>query len=65
MRKRARARLKRATTAKQYDLARETALEGLYFVRAARESQSLDPGLRPPSPRDTNPEPRLARLEEA
>ena len=36
--------LERATSAKQYDLARETALEGLYFVRAARTAQGLDPG---------------------
>src|SRR5258705_6804066 len=28
--------LERATTAKQYELARETALEGLAYVRAAR-----------------------------
>ena len=36
--------MERATTAKQYDLARETALEGLHFVRAARTSMNLDPG---------------------
>lgn len=36
--------LEQATSAKQYDLARETALEGLYFVRAARTAQGLDPG---------------------
>src|SRR5215470_1184928 len=36
--------LDRATTVKQYELARETALEGLAYVRAARVALSLDPG---------------------
>ncbi len=36
--------LERATTVKQYDLARETALEGLAYVRAARVAMKLDPG---------------------
>ncbi|WP_345628834.1 hypothetical protein [Rugosimonospora acidiphila] len=36
--------LDRATTVKQYELARETALEGLAYVRAARVSLGLDPG---------------------
>ncbi len=36
--------LDRATTPKQYELARETALEGLAYVRAARVSLGLDPG---------------------
>ena len=36
--------LERATTVKQYELARETALEGLAYVRAARVAMSLDPG---------------------
>jgi hypothetical protein len=36
--------LDRATTVKQYELARETALEGLAYVRAARVAMSLDPG---------------------
>jgi hypothetical protein len=36
--------LERATSVKQYDLARESALEGLAYVRAARTAMSLDPG---------------------
>ncbi|HEX6498403.1 MAG TPA: hypothetical protein VF054_05145 [Micromonosporaceae bacterium] len=36
--------LERATTVKQYELARETALEGLAYVRAARVAMNLDPG---------------------
>jgi len=36
--------LERATTVKQYELARESALEGLAYVRAARTSLGLDPG---------------------
>ncbi|HWB37032.1 MAG TPA: hypothetical protein VHA75_13510, partial [Rugosimonospora sp.] len=36
--------LDRATTTKQYELARETALEGLAYVRAARVAMGLDPG---------------------
>jgi hypothetical protein len=36
--------LDRATTVKQYELVRETALEGLAYVRAARSAMGLDPG---------------------
>jgi hypothetical protein len=36
--------LDRATTARQYELARETALEGLAYARAARVALGLDPG---------------------
>jgi len=36
--------LERSTTVKQYELARETALEGLAYVRAARIAMNLDPG---------------------
>ena len=36
--------LERASTLKQYELARETALEGLAYVRAARTALGLDPG---------------------
>lgn len=36
--------LERATSVKQYDLARESALEGLAYVRAARTAMGLDPG---------------------
>jgi hypothetical protein len=36
--------LERSTTAKQYELARETALEGLAYIRAARTALGLDPG---------------------
>ena len=36
--------LERSTTVKQYELARETALEGLAYVRAARTAMGLDPG---------------------
>jgi hypothetical protein len=36
--------LERSTTAKQYELARETALEGLAYVRAARTALGLEPG---------------------
>ncbi|GAA1806504.1 hypothetical protein HC028_02805 [Planosporangium flavigriseum] len=38
------AQLDRATTPKQYELARETALEGLAYVRGARTALGLDPG---------------------
>jgi len=38
------AQLERAESAKQYALARETALEGLAYIRAARVAQGLDPG---------------------
>jgi hypothetical protein len=38
------AQLDRATTVKQYGLARETALEGLAYVRAARTALGIDPG---------------------
>ncbi|HKD99163.1 MAG TPA: hypothetical protein VKB69_16405 [Micromonosporaceae bacterium] len=40
--------LDRATSVTQYQLARETALEGLSYVRAARVAMKLDPG--PPLP---------------
>lgn len=33
-----------ATTAKQAQLAKESALEGLYYVRAARSAMGMDPG---------------------
>lgn len=36
--------LERSTTVKQYELARETALEGLAYIRAARTALGLDPG---------------------
>jgi hypothetical protein len=36
--------LDRANSLKQYELARETALEGLAYVRAARTALGLDPG---------------------
>ncbi|GAA4260806.1 DUF1542 domain-containing protein [Dietzia aurantiaca] len=36
--------LERATTPVQAQLAKDTALEGLYYVRAAREAMGLDPG---------------------
>ena len=36
--------LEAATTVRQYELARETAIEGLHYVRAAREGLGLDPG---------------------
>jgi len=36
--------LERATSARQYELARETALEGLAYARAARVALGLDPG---------------------
>lgn len=38
------AQLDRATTPKQYTLARETALEGLAYIRAARLAMGLDAG---------------------
>jgi uncharacterized membrane protein YgcG len=38
------AQLDSARTARQYELARETALEGLAYIRAARLAQGLDPG---------------------
>jgi hypothetical protein len=38
------AQLDRADSPKQYELARETALEGLNYIRAARVAMSLDPG---------------------
>ncbi|MEE6256986.1 hypothetical protein [Plantactinospora sonchi] len=36
--------LEQARTARQYELARETALEGLAYVRAARVALGIDPG---------------------
>ncbi|NQE86241.1 GA module-containing protein [Nocardia terpenica] len=36
--------IEQATTVPQTRLAKETALEGLYYVRAAREAMGLDPG---------------------
>jgi hypothetical protein len=36
--------LERATSVKQYELARETALEGLAYIRAARTALGIDPG---------------------
>ena len=36
--------LERATTTRQYELAKDTALEGLHYVRAAREAMGMDPG---------------------
>ena len=36
--------LDQATTTRQYELAGHTALEGLYYVRAARTAMDLDPG---------------------
>jgi hypothetical protein len=36
--------LDRADSPKQYELARETALEGLAYIRAARTAMGLDPG---------------------
>ncbi|GAB3815960.1 hypothetical protein GCM10027605_64210 [Micromonospora zhanjiangensis] len=36
--------LEQARTARQYQLARETALEGLSYVRAARTALGIDPG---------------------
>ncbi|GAA4922824.1 hypothetical protein LX16_5053 [Stackebrandtia albiflava] len=38
------AQLDRATTTRQYALAGETAVEGLHYVRAAREAMGLQPG---------------------
>ena len=38
------AQLERADSPKQYELARETALEGLAYIRAARTAMGLDPG---------------------
>jgi hypothetical protein len=38
------AQLERSTSVKQYELARETALEGLAYVRAARVALGIDPG---------------------
>lgn len=42
------AQLDQASTTQQYGLVTETALEGLYYVRAARTAMGLDPG--PPLP---------------
>ena len=36
--------IEQATTAKQAQLAKESALEGLYYVRAARSAMGMDPG---------------------
>lgn len=38
------AQIEQATTAKQAQLAKESALEGLYYVRAARTAMGMDPG---------------------
>jgi len=43
--------LERAKTRRQFDLARDTALEGLYYTRAARLTMGLDEGPQlPPMP---------------
>jgi uncharacterized membrane protein YgcG len=36
--------IEQATTVRQAQLARESALEGLYYVRAARQAMGMDPG---------------------
>ena len=36
--------IEQATTAKQAELAKESAIEGLYYVRAARTAMGMDPG---------------------
>jgi hypothetical protein len=36
--------IEQATTAKQAQLAKQTAMEGLYYVRAARTAMGMDPG---------------------
>ncbi|WP_141864970.1 DUF1542 domain-containing protein [Arthrobacter sp. SLBN-53] len=36
--------IEQATTAKQAELAKESAIEGLYYVRAARSAMGMDPG---------------------
>lgn len=36
--------IEQATTAKQAQLAKETAMEGLYYIRAARVAMNMDPG---------------------
>ncbi|GAB3301222.1 hypothetical protein EK0264_00515 [Epidermidibacterium keratini] len=46
--------IEQATTPHQAQLAKDTALEGLYYVRAAREAMGLDPG--PELPRDSERE---------
>ena len=38
------AQLDRSDSPRQYELARETALEGLYYARAARSAMGIDPG---------------------
>jgi hypothetical protein len=40
--------LQQATSVRQFELARESALEGLTYVRAARVAMGLDPGPDPP-----------------
>ncbi|GLZ76340.1 hypothetical protein Afil01_11470 [Actinorhabdospora filicis] len=51
------AQLDRATTLRQYELAGQTAVEGLFYVRAAREALGMDPG-------PELPESRTGRLKE-
>ncbi len=47
--------LERSTTARQFELAGYTALEGLYYARAARTAMGLDPGPElPPMPGQRN-----------
>ncbi|PXY27467.1 hypothetical protein [Prauserella muralis] len=46
--------MEQAQTAEQARLVKETALEGLYYVRAAREAMGMDPG--PPLPEDSERE---------
>ncbi|AIJ21793.1 hypothetical protein [Amycolatopsis methanolica] len=46
--------LEQAQTAEQAKLVKETALEGLYYVRAAREAMGMDPG--PKLPEETERE---------
>lgn len=53
--------MEQATTAEQARLVKDTALEGLYYVRAARLAMGLDPG--PELPEDANRE-RAGKVSE-
>lgn len=44
--------IEQARSSAQYQLATQTALEGLYYVRAARKAMSMDPGPELPTTRD-------------
>jgi hypothetical protein len=56
--------LQQATTVRQFELARESALEGLQYVRAARVAMGIDPGPDVPPPASAQGAGQLIRERE-